>query len=140
MQKNLYDILGVEPTATAAEIKAAYRKLARKYHPDMQKEKSKEAEEKFKEVAAAYEILGDKEKRKGYDAFLQQEQRADMSSGQTEPEDRPEEDFVYEKKKTRVRTKPAVHIGIRHVNLELFLFCVGAAIVGIVCSLLWGDK
>ena len=140
MQKNLYDILGVEPTATAAEIKAAYRKLARKYHPDMQKEKSEEAEEKFKEVTTAYEILGDKEKRKGYDAFLQQEQRADMSSGQTEPEDRPEEDFVYEKKKARVKTKTAVHIGIKHVNLELFLFCVGVAIVGIVCSLLWGDK
>lgn len=65
--KDLYDILGVSKTASDAEIKSAYRKLARKYHPDLNKD-DKSAAEKFKEVTGAYEILGDKEKRKKYDA------------------------------------------------------------------------
>lgn len=138
MEKDLYKILGVEPTATTAEIKAAYRKLARQYHPDMQKEKSEKVEEKFKEIAAAYEILGDKEKRKGYDAFRYQ-QEADMSSGATEQEGTPKKSD-YKKNETKVETEPAIHIGIKHVKLEMFLFWVGAAIIGIVCSLLWGDK
>ena len=64
--KNLYDILGVSKSATDADIKSAYRKLARKYHPDLNKD-DKTAAEKFKEVSAAYEVLGDKEKRKKYD-------------------------------------------------------------------------
>ncbi|MBO4294688.1 MAG: DnaJ domain-containing protein [Alphaproteobacteria bacterium] len=64
--KNLYDILGVSKSSTDAEIKSAYRKLARKYHPDLNKD-DKTAAEKFKEVSSAYEILGDKEKRKKYD-------------------------------------------------------------------------
>jgi len=59
--------LGVSPDATADEIKKAYRKLARKYHPDVNK--SPEAEEKFKEINAAYEILSDPQKRKQYDQF-----------------------------------------------------------------------
>ncbi len=66
MMKNLYDILGVSQTATAAEIKTQYRKLARKYHPDLNKN-DKNAAEKFKEVSSAYDILGDKEKRQKYD-------------------------------------------------------------------------
>lgn len=66
MTKNLYDVLGVAKTATEAEIKAQYRKLARKYHPDLNKD-DKNAAEKFKEVSAAYDILGDKDKRKKYD-------------------------------------------------------------------------
>ena len=64
--KNLYDVLGVSKTASDAELKSAYRKLARKYHPDLNKD-DKNAAEKFKEISAAYEILGDKEKRKKYD-------------------------------------------------------------------------
>ena len=64
--KDLYQILGVAKTASDSEIKSAFRKLARKYHPDLNKD-NKEAAEKFKEVNAAYEILGDKEKRKKYD-------------------------------------------------------------------------
>lgn len=64
--RNLYDILGVSQTATAAEIKTQYRKLARKYHPDLNKN-DKSAAEKFKEVSAAYDILGDKGKRQKYD-------------------------------------------------------------------------
>lgn len=66
MNKNLYDVLGVAKTASEAEIKSAYRKLARKYHPDLNKD-DKNAADKFKEVSAAYDILGDKEKRQKYD-------------------------------------------------------------------------
>ena len=63
MNKNLYHVLGVSKDAGDAEIKSAYRKLARKYHPDL----NKDAAEKFKEISCAYDILGDKEKRKKYD-------------------------------------------------------------------------
>src|SRR5882672_3071765 len=63
--KDYYALLGVDRTANAADIKSAYRKLARKYHPDVSKEK--DAEEKFKEVAEAYETLKDAEKRAAYD-------------------------------------------------------------------------
>ncbi len=66
MVKNLYDVLGVAKSASEAEIKSQYRKLARKYHPDLNKD-DKSAAEKFKEVSAAYDILGDKEKRRKYD-------------------------------------------------------------------------
>ena len=66
MAKNLYDILGVAKTATEAEIKSQYRKLARKYHPDLNKD-DKSAAEKFKDISAAYDILGDKDKRQKYD-------------------------------------------------------------------------
>lgn len=64
--KDYYAVLGVPRTATDADIKKAFRKLAREYHPDVAKDK-KQAEEKFKEVNEAYEVLGDAEKRKRYD-------------------------------------------------------------------------
>lgn len=63
-----YDILGVSKEASSKEIKKAYRKLAMKYHPDKNQGK-KEAEEKFKQIAEAYEVLSDDEKRKKYDSF-----------------------------------------------------------------------
>lgn len=66
MTKDLYSILGVSKNAGENEIKSAYRKLARKYHPDLNKD-NKDAAEKFKEISCAYDILGDKEKRKKYD-------------------------------------------------------------------------
>ncbi|MGH7204338.1 MAG: DnaJ C-terminal domain-containing protein [Candidatus Levyibacteriota bacterium] len=65
--KDYYDILGVSKNATADEIKKAYRKLALQYHPD--RNKTKEAEAKFKEVTKAYEVLGNQEKRTQYDQF-----------------------------------------------------------------------
>ena len=64
--KDYYETLGVPRTASEAEIKKAFRKLAREYHPDVAKNK-KQAEEKFKELNEAYEVLGDPTKRKKYD-------------------------------------------------------------------------
>jgi DnaJ-class molecular chaperone len=66
MNKDLYQILGVSKSASEAEIKSAYRKLARKYHPDLNKD-DKNAADKFKEVSNAYDIIGNAEKRKKYD-------------------------------------------------------------------------
>lgn len=66
--KDYYSVLGVDKSATQNDIKKAYRKLAKKYHPDVNKD-NKEAEKKFKEANEAYEVLGDEEKRKKYDTF-----------------------------------------------------------------------
>jgi curved DNA-binding protein len=66
MSKSLYETLEINDSASEAEIKKAYRKLARKYHPDVNKEKG--AEDKFKEINSAYEILSDKQKKAQYDA------------------------------------------------------------------------
>lgn len=68
MSKDFYSILWVSKTASADEIKKAYRKLAMKYHPDRNKW-DKQAEEKFKEIWQAYDVLGDEKKRKNYDMF-----------------------------------------------------------------------
>ncbi|MBS9782613.1 MAG: J domain-containing protein [Arcobacter sp.] len=67
MAKSLYETLEVSENASADEIKKSYRKLARKYHPDVNKDK--DAEEKFKEINAAYEVLSDPEKKQQYDQY-----------------------------------------------------------------------
>jgi len=66
-KRDYYEILGLTKTATAAEIKSAYRKMALKFHPDRNKEK--DAEEKFKEINEAYQVLSDAKKKQAYDQF-----------------------------------------------------------------------
>ncbi|MFU8802871.1 MAG: DnaJ C-terminal domain-containing protein [Bradymonadaceae bacterium] len=68
MNKELYDILGVSKDADQETIKKAYRKMARQYHPDVNPD-NPEAEDKFKQASAAFEVLGDAQKRKTYDEF-----------------------------------------------------------------------
>jgi molecular chaperone DnaJ len=72
-KRDYYEVLGVSKNATDQEIKSSFRKLSRKYHPDMQAGKTdsekKESEDKFKEIAEAYEVLSNKEKRQSYDQF-----------------------------------------------------------------------
>jgi curved DNA-binding protein len=67
--KDYYKTLGVAKNASLKEIKSAYRKLARQWHPDVNPTKKKEAEEKFKDISEAYEVLSDPEKRKTYDTL-----------------------------------------------------------------------
>ena len=69
-KRDYYEVLGVDKTADEKEIKKAYRKLARKYHPDVvEEDKKEEATEKFKEISEAYAVLSDEEKRQRYDLF-----------------------------------------------------------------------
>ena len=67
-KRDYYEVLGVDKNASEAEIKRAYRKVAKKYHPDMNPG-DKEAEEKFKEAAEAYDVLSNEDKRARYDQF-----------------------------------------------------------------------
>ncbi len=69
MSKDYYQILGVPRTADAAEIKKAFRKLAKQYHPDQNPDNPKKAEAKFREINEAYEVLSDPEKRRQYDRY-----------------------------------------------------------------------
>lgn len=81
--KDYYKILGLDKTAKEADIKSAYRRLARKYHPDVNPGKP-EAEEKFKEVNEAYQVLSDPEKRQKYDQFGSQWQQYRSAGGSPE--------------------------------------------------------
>lgn len=78
--RDYYETLGVPKSATADDIKGAFRKLARKHHPDLAKDK-KAAEEKFKEINEAYEVLSDPEKRKKYDDYGANWQQAGQGFG-----------------------------------------------------------
>ena len=80
MSEDLYSILGVSKNATDDEIKKAYRKLAKKYHPDLNKG-DKSAEEKLKNINRAYETLSDKQKRAQYDQFGTTDQNFGGSGG-----------------------------------------------------------
>ncbi len=82
--KDYYDILGVARDASEKEIKHAYRKLARKYHPDFNPENKEEAEEKFKDINEAYEVLSDPEKRKLYEQFGSEWSHWQQSGGSPE--------------------------------------------------------
>lgn len=66
-KRDYYEVLGVSKNASADEIKRAYRKMAKKYHPDVNKEPG--AEEKFKEVQEAYDVLSDDNKKAAYDRY-----------------------------------------------------------------------
>lgn len=79
--KDYYKILGVSRDASPEEIKAAYRRLAKKYHPDLNPENKKEAEEKFKEISEAYEVLMDPEKRRMYDMYGHEEVSRSFGEG-----------------------------------------------------------
>jgi curved DNA-binding protein len=81
--KDYYKVLGVEKSASEADIKKAYRKLAVKYHPD-KNQGDKAAEEKFKEVSEAYEVLGDPEKRKKYDQLGENYRNYERYGGQAQ--------------------------------------------------------
>jgi curved DNA-binding protein len=77
--RDYYATLGVEPTASAEEIRKAYRRLARKYHPDVSKEEG--AEERFKELSEAYQTLSDPEKREAYDQLGRHRPGEDVQPG-----------------------------------------------------------
>src|SRR5919206_3109078 len=85
-RRDYYDVLGVPRSASEKEIRQAYRKLARKYHPDLNPN-DKQAEAKFKEIGQAYEVLSDAEKRKLYDRWghdfekIEQARKAGATAG-----------------------------------------------------------
>lgn len=90
MGKDYYKTLGIPKGSTDEDIKKAYRKLALKFHPD--KNKSPGAEEKFKEVAEAYEVLSDKKKRELYDKYGEDGLKGRASNGTTNSS----QNFTYE--------------------------------------------
>src|SRR3954464_11376929 len=85
-RRDYYDVLGVPRSASEKDIRQAYRKLARQYHPDLNPN-DKKAEERFKEIGQAYEVLGEADKRKLYDRWgpdfekIEQARKAGASSG-----------------------------------------------------------
>jgi curved DNA-binding protein len=104
--KDYYQILGVPRDASEKDIKSAFRKLARQYHPD-HNPNDKTAEEKFKNVNEAYEVLSDAEKRKKYDAFGADWQRYEQAGGQPGGFDFSQWASQYGGAGTRTRGRPA---------------------------------
>jgi curved DNA-binding protein len=90
--RNYYEILGVPKTSTADEIKRSYRRLARKYHPDLNPN-DKAAEERFKDIGEAYEVLSDTTKRQQYDRFGQYWKQGGFQ-GQRPPSSSPREQYT----------------------------------------------
>lgn len=80
-KRDYYEVLGVNRSASKDDIKRAYRKLAMKYHPDRNKENPGDAEERFKEISEAYEVLADDEKRTRYDKYGHEGVRSTFSGG-----------------------------------------------------------
>ena len=68
-KRDYYEVLGVDKNASEADLKKAYKKMARKYHPDLNRDDPKTAEAKFKEVNEAYDVLKDPQKKAQYDQF-----------------------------------------------------------------------
>src|SRR3990167_4795865 len=83
--KDYYQIMGIKRDASDKDIKTAYRRLARQYHPDLNKDAN--SEEKFKELGEAYAVLGDAEKRKMYDQYGSADVGSGPGPGQTHPND-----------------------------------------------------
>ncbi|MHB8418046.1 MAG: DnaJ C-terminal domain-containing protein [Myxococcales bacterium] len=109
-ERELYEILGVPRTATAEEIKSAYRRAARKHHPDVNPG-DKAAEERFKEVAAAFDVLGNPEKRKLYDELGADAQKIGFD---------PEKAKAYRQwRAARERTGPGVEFGGQEIPFDL---------------------
>lgn len=96
MDKDYYKIMGVNQDASEKDIKMAYRKLARKYHPDISKEPN--AEERFKEMGEAYEVLKDPKKRAEYDQYLKYKEFNPKSHGFTgqRPQEQPFQEFHFD--------------------------------------------
>ena len=80
-KRDYYEILGVSRTASKDDVKKAYKTMAMKHHPDMNKENPKQAEEKFKELSEAYEVLADDEKRARYDQYGHEGVQSSFRSG-----------------------------------------------------------
>src|SRR3989304_3415678 len=77
MARNFYDVLGVSRSASDKEVRQAFRRLARKYHPDVNPGDA-QAEERFKEINRAYEVLSDADKRKKYDRYGERWEQAEV--------------------------------------------------------------